>query len=360
MFDSELESQSGEDLPADETLERGLRDTVAKLFRTGNTDELTVKRVRLATEKALNLEMGFFKGHEIWKTRSDQIIRDEVEIQERQEEQKEQQPSDTTEEKRPETLNAKPTKRATTSASQNSRKKRKKEPTPEPLDETSSLSSDGDEKDEVSGSSRRKTSKSTWTSKTGKDNDADVSDTSDKTKDAAAQKPQKAKHEQETVDSDSEMSDLIDEEPVPKKQTQKSSQTTQAKKQKASGRKRKDESPTDPDQTEIKRLQGWLVKCGIRKMWSRELAPYDTPKAKIKHLKQMLKDAGMEGRYSIEKANRIREERELRADLEVVQEGAKKWGRDAESSDEGGRPRRRQVRAFKNLDFLEGEGEESD
>ena len=51
-----------------------------------------------------------------------------------------------------------------------------------------------------------------------------------------------------------------------------------------------------PDQAEIKRLQG------IRKFWSKELASYDTPKAKIKNLKQMLAEAGMTGRYSQEKA----------------------------------------------------------
>lgn len=98
-------------------------------------------------------------------------------------------------------------------------------------------------------------------------------------------------------------------------------------------------------------------------MWARELAPYDTPRAKIKHLKQMLKDAGMDGRYSVEKAKQIREERELRADLQDVQEEAKKWGTplsDAKDA-QGGRPRRRLARSFKSLDFLDGdEGEETD
>jgi len=97
-------------------------------------------------------------------------------------------------------------------------------------------------------------------------------------------------------------------------------------------------------------------------MWFRELAPYDSPKAKIKHLKDMLKDAGMEGRYSIEKAKLIREEKELQADLEMVQEGAKRWG--TAETDEGGdvhkKPRRGLARGFKNFDFLGDDGEETD
>ena len=165
------------------------------------------------------------------------------------------------------------------------------------------------------------------------------------------------------ADSESEMSVLIDEEPKPKKKKKDSPQRSQEQSKKKANRKAKETPELDPDQAEIKRLQGWLVKCGIRKMWFRELAPYDTPKAKIRHLKDMLKDAGMEGRYSLEKANRIREERELKADLEMVQEGAKRWGKDEDSAGETGqdaRPRRRLARGFKKLDFLDQEDEESE
>lgn len=165
-------------------------------------------------------------------------------------------------------------------------------------------------------------------------------------------------------DSESEMSVVLDEEPKPsrsrKKSTDGPSHKGAAKKKPAPKAKGKD-ADLDPDQAEIKRLQGWLLKCGIRKMWARELAPYETPKAKIKHLKGMLKDAGMEGRYSLEKARQIQEARELQADLEMVQEGAKRWGKgsDDEKSDEG-RPRRRLNRGRKTLAFLDSDGEETD
>jgi len=117
----------------------------------------------------------------------------------------------------------------------------------------------------------------------------------------------------------------------------------------------------DPDAEEIKRLQGWLIKCGIRKMWYKELAPYDTPKAKIRHLKEMLTGVGMTGRYSQEKATEIKEARELQADLEAVQDGAKLWGKE-ESEEEGqSKPRRRLARGLQGLDFLnDDDGEETD
>lgn len=78
--DSSVEetNDSPNSTPSDDRLEKTLRDTVANIFRTGKLEELTVKRVRLATETALGLEEGFFKAHEEWKTRSDQIIKDEA------------------------------------------------------------------------------------------------------------------------------------------------------------------------------------------------------------------------------------------------------------------------------------------
>jgi hypothetical protein len=193
------------------------------------------------------------------------------------------------------------------------------------------------------------------------------SEISDKLEDTPASPPA-IPVEKEDAGSESEMSVLIDEEPTKPKRRSKALSSPKTKKgkdkEKAGPRKRKEEPNVDPDQAEIKRLQGWLIKCGIRKMWARELAPYDGAKAKIKHLKQMLKDAGMDGRYSVEKAKQIKEERELRADLEVVQEEARKWGTarsdDEEEEAQVGRPRRRLARGFKSLDFLDSDGEETD
>jgi hypothetical protein len=136
--------------------------------------------------------------------------------------------------------------------------------------------------------------------------------------------------------SDSELSSLLDESPAKGKRQKKA---PAAKKEPAKPKaKAASKAADDPEQAEIKRLQSWLVKCGIRKVWSKELAKCDTPKEKIKHLKAMLSDAGMDGRYSDEKAAKIKEKREFAKDLEAIKEGEAAWGT---VEDTGGRPRRR-------------------
>jgi hypothetical protein len=177
------------------------------------------------------------------------------------------------------------------------------------------------------------------------------------------QQKSSANAEAAAKDSESEMSVVFDEDPKPKKKRQnadkgkaKDAPKTQKKKPSVS------QEPPDPDVEEIKKLQGWLVKCGIRKLWGKELASYDTSNAKIRHLKEMLSNAGMTGRYSNEKAASIRETRELQADLEAVQEGNKSWGKAAEDAEEGeGRPRRRLAKGLQQLNFLvdQSDGDDS-
>lgn len=78
MSGSDSESLSSASVPDDETIEQGLRDVVANIFQKGTLDDLTVKRVRAATEKSLGLDEGFFKGDESWKPRSDAVIKQEA------------------------------------------------------------------------------------------------------------------------------------------------------------------------------------------------------------------------------------------------------------------------------------------
>ena len=166
------------------------------------------------------------------------------------------------------------------------------------------------------------------------------------------------------VDDESELSDLVDDSPKPKskkshkepKQNNSTAKSKPVKKSKAD----KGKASEDPETERIKSLQGWLLKCGIRKVWGSYLKPYETPKAKIKHLESMLSDVGMTGRFSLEKASQIKEKRELAADLEAVQEGDKKWGK-VESEEDSGRPKRRLAKGFEGLDFLgDDDGEETD
>lgn len=173
-----------------------------------------------------------------------------------------------------------------------------------------------------------------------------------------------------TEPDDSDLSSLLDEDPAPrKKKRQKSDapkkqKAAKAKPAKASAKpKAKADADLSPQEAEIKRLQGWLLKCGIRKLWHRELAPYTTDKEKINHLKDMLKDVGMDGRYSVEKAKQIKERRELAADLEAVQEGNKIWGQEQASEDDdsgGAKPKRRLAKGLRDLGDFMDDGEESD
>jgi hypothetical protein len=140
-------------------------------------------------------------------------------------------------------------------------------------------------------------------------------------------------------DNDSDMSVLIDDPPPKKKggRAKKSTSpgTTTKKTTKKAATTAASSKDLSPDDEEIKRLQSWLIKCGIRKLWHRELADdkFPTSKAKIAHLKSMLTDAGMTGRFSAEKAKSIKESRELEAELEAARDFEEKFGT-------GGRGRR--------------------
>ncbi|CAG8909965.1 unnamed protein product [Penicillium egyptiacum] len=405
MSDPESEAE-GEvpNTPSDQILEKSLRDQVAAIFKSGNMEELTVKRVRLAAEATLGLAKGYFKSTGDWKGRSENIIKDEVAIQNPQPQAPEKFPSPPPK--------PKPTAPAKRAKSETVPKPRKRQKTKTPVsDEEEELSvPPSDESDEVTKPKKRSKAsiKKSPVKVSAQKPKKDMSDASDFSNDESddvsmpkkrpkpvmqsplkkspvkkspakkpsVHKPMKnasdasdvpddtsdaAKETRDTKDdSESEMSVVLDEEPQPKapRKRQKSAGETATKtKKKAS--KAKDED-ISPDQAEIKRLQGWLVKCGIRKLWGKELAPYDTPKAKIKHLKRMLEDAGMTGRPSQEKANQIREERELKADLEQIQEGAKQWGAKSDEDDEDAKPRRKLARGRQSLAFLESDGEETD
>ncbi|KAJ5830586.1 uncharacterized protein N7525_008839 [Penicillium rubens] len=400
MSDSESEAEREvSNIPSDQVLEKTLRDQVATIFKSGNMEELTVKRVRLAAEDTLGLTAGYFKSTGDWKARSENIIKDEVETQD----QTVQNPQSQAPEKSPPPPKSKSTALAKRAKSETMPKPRKRQKTRTPVsDEEEELSvPPSDESDRVTKPKKRSkapVNKSPVKASVQKPK-KDTSDASDfsgdeseevtmpkkrskapvkksPTKKPSVHKPMKdisdasdvphdtsdvAKETRDTKDdSESEMSVVLDEEPQPKapRKRQKSAGGT-ATKTKKKAPKAKDED-ISPDQAEIRRLQGWLVKCGIRKLWGKELAPYDTPKAKIKHLKKMLEDAGMTGRPSQEKANQIREERELKADLEQIQEGAKQWGAKSDEEDEDAKPRRRLARGRQSLAFLESDGEETD
>ncbi|UKZ49803.1 hypothetical protein TrVGV298_004056 [Trichoderma virens] len=119
---------------------------------------------------------------------------------------------------------------------------------------------------------------------------------------------------------------------------------------------KKDATPDDPKDAEIKKLQSQLAKCGIRKLWHIELKQHgDNAGAKIRHLKKMLADIGMDGRFSEAKAREIKEMRELQADVEAAQEMDRLWG-----TSSGGRASRSKAKTATQEAKLESEEENED
>ncbi|KAI1483608.1 hypothetical protein F4774DRAFT_99537 [Daldinia eschscholtzii] len=177
------------------------------------------------------------------------------------------------------------------------------------------------ESDSEDGSSDRKDEIETATNEKDKPNPGVKAKTEpkgeDPEEDIADDKDNKDTKEADANDSGSDLSSVIDD-PPPKKRKPREPKGAPKPKQ---------AKELSVEETEIKKLQGQLVKCGIRKIWGIELKKYgDDSKAKIRHLKGMLRDVGIEGRFSEAKAKEIKEKRELMADLEAVTEMNRNWG----------------------------------
>ncbi|KAK7550131.1 putative transcriptional regulator [Phyllosticta citricarpa] len=367
-------SDAESDSPPSPKLEQGLRDAVRTIWDSGNHEGLTVKRVRKAAEEMLNLPQDFFKNEEAWKDRSKDIITDQVSQQEEQHAAPKDEAASSADEIKAPTKPKRGQKKSTEQPAKAPRRRAPAQPKPAARKKRKvSIKSDESGNEDVPD---HKSPEDTMAGAA--DSDHQINDAGSDVEDKSNVKKQSPDDEDDdgpnvtakrsnepndnAADSESELSSLLDEAPPPKAKRQKKSASVEKKPGKAKAIKAKQDKEVDPQDAEIKRLQGWLVKCGIRKVWGKELKPFTTPREKINHLKAMLKDAGMEGRYSVEKARQIKERRELAADLEAVQEGNKKWGQsDSEEADAKGRPRRRLAKGLKDLEgLIDEDGEESD
>ncbi|CAI6335284.1 unnamed protein product [Periconia digitata] len=331
--------------PSEADISRALIDAVVSIYKSGNEADLTIKRVRARVETEFGLPSGLLKKPG-WGDKTRTVITEAVEkyCQEDAEELPTPPPKETKKAPKEKTQGV---KRKAAATPKKALKRRK----PFSSDEESELSEEEPPKkpawrqkkvvedEESDGEEETRPVKAIAQEEDGED-DGDV----------AMQTPPPAKAQDEG--SDSEMSVLIDESPVKKRQ--KSSQKPAKEKKKVSAPKTTKAKPAskvddDPNQAEIKRLQGWLVKCGIRKVWGKELAKCDTPKDKIRHLKGLLSDAGMEGKFSVEKAAKIKEQREFAKDLEEIQAGEAAWGK--QEVTQTGRPRRAANRPPPKVEF---------
>jgi len=384
MSDSEV------DVPSEAVISQKLRDVVIAIHKSGNAEDLTLKRVRVRAEKELSLPDGFLKTDSKWKEQSKDIIGDAVVCIDNlvvsigadmsqneycKEPSREPTPEPVpTPEPTPKKV-AKPTvkKKQATSESTKGVKRKAAAPAKKPKKRRKTDSDDDDLESELSDplSDEPSEAESEPPKKLVRRGKKTVTEDSDE--EATPQKPtkqsKKAVVEEDSDDepaatpvkkpvtsppetkddvSESELSSLIDESPK-KKSRQKKEPASKAKKgAKPAAPKAKAAKPKaddDPDTAEVKRLQGWLVKCGIRKVWSRdpELSKCDTNKEKISVLKGMLKDVGMDGKYSVEKAAKIKEQREFAKDLAAIQEAEAHWGTSGDTA--GGRPKRRAAAA---------------
>ncbi|KAK0649791.1 hypothetical protein B0T16DRAFT_445470 [Cercophora newfieldiana] len=346
-------------VPDKATLEEHLRDAVRGLYL--DSAELTVNSARRAAERKLKLKEGFFRDDDYWKSRSKEIVRDawaQVEAEgtgttAASSQPAEPEPQPTPKAKPKPATKAKPKPKSPPAK----RKRAARAPTTE---EDEDEDEDDDEISDVESLAKFSDSESEPTTKPAKkrklvkpkaaveevksEGNSPLSEPSETSKeeDTRAEMQDDTKTEGQEQDGKAEIqeddgsdtSDVYNEPPKPKGKKAKASEAA-PKKRKSQGSAKAAAPEQSSDDALIKQLQGQLVKCGVRKIWGFELKKYgDDKKAKIRHLKEMLSDVGMKGRFSEARAREIKEQRELLADLDAVMEGEKHWG-------VSGRPARR-------------------
>jgi hypothetical protein len=381
MSDSELSDAPLHAIPSDATLETELRRVVRDALK--QDEDITVRLARARVEEQLGLEADFFTKDE-WKKRSKDIITAAVDEpdspvkvkptagRKRKSEEPAQKPtkrakksavvksedddddkmnesmseevveSDEEEEEKPK---RKPRAQAKVKPQPKPRAKPKAKAKAKAKSSSPVIESDEEEDEENNAPKSEPETKAATTDSEAEDEQPQTNETSETIKpdedDEKATSPAKLS-EPADEDNDSDMSVLIDD-PPPKKKGGRAKKSTSpgtaakkpAKTTKKAAATTASSKELSPDEEEIKRLQSWLLKCGIRKLWHRELADdkFPTSKAKIAHLKSMLTDAGMTGRFSAEKAKSIKEARELEAELEAARDFEQQFGT-------GGRGRR--------------------
>ncbi|KAK4540326.1 hypothetical protein LTR36_009283 [Oleoguttula mirabilis] len=341
MSDSELSTPAN--IPADADIEQCLRRIVRDALKAD--EEITTKSARARAERDLGLDTGFLKDNPQWKKRSKDVIGAAVDEPQSPEKPKKSAPKP----------KAKPAAKAGTKRKSDEaqpRKKRQKK-APTPVSDEDVVEDDGEEVEAPKTEAKKAFERPQYAVDDSEEEPEEVKVDAEpapraKSEDESAlsEPPDDAEAEAPKVnakpveDDESDMSVVLDDPPAKKKRQRKSTSTSEAKgKSEKSAKPAKAPKELSPDEEEIKRLQGWLVKCGIRKVWGVELKKYETSKEKMKHLKSMLSDVGMTGRYSVEKADQIKEARELAADIEAAKEFNEQWGQKGSGSgdeEEGG------------------------
>ncbi|RPA91137.1 hypothetical protein L873DRAFT_1819979 [Choiromyces venosus 120613-1] len=395
-----------------------LRNAVQKQFAE-DASKTTIKYIRARVENELNLGDDFLKQDSFWKAESKRIIEDEASKQNALQLSAEppiSQKEPTPEKQSPVKVTEKPAKKRASKvkkvvdklgdgAIESPKKPAKKPKGVTPVKSTArkarakpTILEDEDEDEEVEAKASKEN-----TTKQASESELSELDASPKRvvkRKKSATKPtplgKKAKKTHEVVvkegnaengeakvsgdeapvadedpGNESEMSVVLDPKPLKKSRSQNPGAGSSKKPGKAKVSKERSKkgsskavSNLSPDEEKIKTLQQWLLKCGIRKFWSKELAKFETPKEKIKHLTGLLTDVGMTPRYSNGKAKEIKAERELQAEVKAVQEGAK-WAkaddgvntRSTRSAPAVSTAEKKQIRGMEDLAFLDDQSD---
>ncbi|KAJ2499240.1 hypothetical protein GGH96_003686 [Coemansia sp. RSA 1972] len=112
---------------------------------------------------------------------------------------------------------------------------------------------------------------------------------------------------------DDDFSDVMDKEPAPSRPKKRESASTSPQPTKRA----KTAKPSSGSDTTITNLKSYIAKCGLRKVWAKELANMNGAQ-QIRHLKAMLDGLGMTGRPTLEKCKKIKAKRDLQAELEEM------------------------------------------
>ncbi|PWN41251.1 hypothetical protein IE81DRAFT_324745 [Ceraceosorus guamensis] len=140
--------------------------------------------------------------------------------------------------------------------------------------------------------------------------------------------------DREQSERSTDAEDLLDDDEISeKKRRRKSGGTSKDRSAMKKRRRSKGETPgTDKSSdkiAEVKRLQSYVLACGVRKQWKRVFeaegcgGDNESDLARqCKVVRSILEELGMPGRLSMERAKKIREEREFKAELEALQGNA--------------------------------------
>lgn len=164
--------------------------------------------------------------------------------------------------------------------------------------------------------------------------------------------------EEEEIDEEEEYSDVNDDvvAPPPAKRQKKdtAAPTTEIK----SSAKTKSNSSSN---TTVTNLKNYIAKCGVRKVWTKELAGMSISQ-QAQQLKKILADLGMKGRPTLKKCKNIKAQRDLQAELEAIQPNSD--NSEVEDSQPTSRSRRRAAapttKSFAEEELSDSQDEDED